>query len=91
MARRWQAVQVELLGGGGIVCDPPPGRVLVCPTGTTFDQLGLAVDLAFARWDLSHLRMVELSDGTMVMDEELAADTVSAPRLFRGRCISLRG
>jgi hypothetical protein len=79
MTRRWQAIRVELLRGRDVVCDPPPGRVLVCPPHTTFEQLGEAIDVALARWDLSHLRMFELSDGTSVVDDELAEEMVASP------------
>lgn len=76
MARRWQAIKVELLGGRGEGLELPPGRIMVCPPGTTFDQLGLAVDVALARWDLSHLRMFTLADGTRVVDEEMQDELV---------------
>lgn len=79
MPRRWQVIRVELLGGGGIDCDPPPGRVLICPPATTFAQLGHAIDAAFARWDLSHLCSFTLPDGTEVYDDELAAEMIPGP------------
>lgn len=79
MARRWQVIKVELVSGRGEVCHPPPGRVLVCPPGTTFADFGRAVDDAFARWDLSHLRMFTLADGTQVVDPELGEGIVSSP------------
>lgn len=66
MAGSWLQIRVELEGGGGIVCDPPPGRVLVVGPGHSFEQLAEAIDAAFARWDLSHLHAFELGDGRLI-------------------------
>ena len=79
MARRWQTVTVELVRGRGETFDPAPGRVMLLPPRTTFEQLGEAIDLAFARWDLSHLRMFVLAGGAIVCDEESAMDEFSRP------------
>ena len=48
---------------------PPPGRDLIVPPSTTFEQLGVAIDLALARWDLGHLRDFTLADGTRIIDD----------------------
>ncbi len=32
----------------------------------TFEQFARAIDAAFARWDLSHLREFELADGRLI-------------------------
>ncbi len=66
MARTWLRVRVDLLGGGGITCDPAPGRIFIVGPAHTFEQLAGAIDAAFARWDLSHLHVFELSDGRAV-------------------------
>jgi pRiA4b ORF-3-like protein len=66
MANEWLHVRVELLGGAGVVCDPPPGRVFVVGPQDTFGHLAEAIDLAFARWDLSHAHMFVLDDGSMI-------------------------
>lgn len=52
--------------------DPQPGRRFAVPPTCTFDEFGRAIYLAFARWDLSHLRQFTLEDGTLVVDEEMA-------------------
>ena len=70
MARRWQILTVELLFGLGQTFIPPPGRDLILPPSTTFEQLGLAIDRALGRWDLAHLREFTLADGTRITDEE---------------------
>ena len=79
MARRWQTVTVELVHGRGETLDRAPGRVMLLPPRTTFDQLGEAIDLAFARWDLAHPRLFVLQDGAVVCDEESALDELSDP------------
>lgn len=77
MARRWQIVRVELVGGRGERYDHPPGRVLILPPATTFAQFAEAIDTAFARWDRAHLCTFTLADGTTVCGEDLAADLAS--------------
>jgi hypothetical protein len=72
MARRWLGIRVDLIGGRRQMLDPRPGRIFAVPTNCTFDEFGRAIDLAFARWDLSHLRQFVLEDGTLVVDEETA-------------------
>lgn len=62
----WLKIQVELLGGRGMECDPPPGRILIVGPSHSFEQLAEAIDAAFARWDLSHLHEFELPDGRKV-------------------------
>jgi len=54
----------------GAYGSPPPGRDLIVPPSTTFEQLGLAIDRALGRWDLAHLREFTLADGTRITDEE---------------------
>jgi hypothetical protein len=66
VARTWLQIRVELLGGGGVECTPPPGRVFIVGPGHSFEQLAEAIDAAFARWDLSHLHEFELPDGRRV-------------------------
>jgi hypothetical protein len=67
---------VDLLGGGGIECDPTPGRVFIVGPGHTFEQFANAINTAFARWDLSHLHQFELNDGRLIgyPDDNFAPD-----------------
>ena len=74
MARRWQTISVHLLSGRGETLTHPPGRVFILPPRTTFAVLGRAIDIAFARWDFSHLREFTLGDGTRIVDDESAAE-----------------
>ena len=66
MARTWLQIRVDLLGGGGISCDPSPGRIFIVGPGHTFEQFAEAIDGAFARWDLSHLHSFELADSRLI-------------------------
>jgi hypothetical protein len=63
MPKGWVTIRVRLLGGAGIECEPPPGRIMLVGPRHTFADLAKAIDAAFARWDLSHLHMFELADG----------------------------
>lgn len=47
-------------------CDPSPGRIFIVGPRHTFEQLAEAIDVGFARWDLSHLHVFELADGRRV-------------------------
>jgi hypothetical protein len=78
MARTWLQIQVDLLGGGGIDCDPTPGRVFIVGPAHTFEQFAHAINAAFARWDLSHIHQFELADGRLIgyPDDTYAPDLV---------------
>jgi Plasmid pRiA4b ORF-3-like protein len=66
MARTWYLVQVELVRGPGVVCEPPPGRIFAVGPAHTFEQLAVAINAGFARWDLAHLHEFELADGRRI-------------------------
>ena len=78
MARTWLRIRVDLLGGGGIDCDPAPGRIFLVGPSHTFEQFAEAIDAAFARWDLSHLHNFELGDGRLIgyPDDSFAPELV---------------
>jgi hypothetical protein len=78
MARTWVAIRVELLSGIYAECDPAPGRVFIVGPRHTFQQLARAINVGFARWDLSHLYDFELADGNVVgfPDEDFGEDDV---------------
>jgi hypothetical protein len=59
-------IEVQLLSGRDIECDPPPGRVIAVGPKHTFSQLADTIDMAFARWELSHLHEFELADGRRI-------------------------
>jgi hypothetical protein len=62
----WMTVRVELVSGRGMDFDPPPGRDFVVGPNNTFGDLADAIDLHFARWDLSHLHVFRLEDGRQI-------------------------
>ena len=64
VARTWLSIRVELVSGRGELLWPRPGRILAAARSHSFAQLAEAIDLAFGRWDLSHLHMFTLTDGT---------------------------
>jgi hypothetical protein len=66
VARTWVQIRVDLLGGGGIDCDPSPGRVFIVGASHSFEVFAEAIDAAFARWDLSHLHSFDLADGRLI-------------------------
>ncbi|WFE53192.1 hypothetical protein [Micromonospora sp. WMMD1155] len=57
------SVCVELVTGRGRDWWPRPGRVFTAHRGHTFAELAEAIDVAFGRWDLAHLRMFVLPGG----------------------------
>jgi pRiA4b ORF-3-like protein len=69
---------VELLGGGGIDCDPPSGRVFIVGPSHTFEDFARVIDAAFARWDLSHLHAFELAGDRLIgyPDDDSAPEVV---------------
>ena len=70
MSARWLSIRVELVSGHRQTFAPRPGQVFAVPPSATFEDLGLAIDRAFGRWDLAHLRRFILTNGTEVSDPE---------------------
>ena len=62
----WYIIRVELLSGGGEKFDPPPGRDLLVSPNHTFRQLAELINVGFARWDLGHLYVFRMEDGTEI-------------------------
>jgi Plasmid pRiA4b ORF-3-like protein len=62
----WMTVRVELVSGGGADVDPAPGRVFLVGPNHTFGELANAINVHFARWDLSHLHEFRLEDGRRI-------------------------
>jgi hypothetical protein len=69
VARTWLSLTVELVEGGGFRFWPRPGRVFAVGRKHTFEQLALAIDVSFGRWDLSHLWQFELEGQVFVAPE----------------------
>jgi hypothetical protein len=71
VARTWLPVRVELVSGRGVDYWPRPGRIFAAARSQSFNQLATAIDAAFARWDLAHMHMFTLADGTQVTPLDL--------------------
>jgi hypothetical protein len=93
VARTWLSITVELVSGRGEEFWPRPGRIFAAARTHTFEQLGAAIDDAFARWDLAHLRLFTLADETPVCsfgiweeppDDAIDGDKVKLSRLALG-------
>ena len=59
----WLSIRIELVSGRGIELEHPPGRVMIASPRHSLAELAQAIDLAFARWDHSHLHAFELDGG----------------------------
>lgn len=59
-------VRVELVSGRVADLDQRPGRVFLVGPAHTFRELAEAINLHFARWDLSHLHEFTLADGRKI-------------------------
>ena len=68
MAReRWLSIKVELLSGRDLVLEHPPGRVMIVSPAHTLAELAEAIDVAFARWERSHLHEFRIGDDKRYM------------------------
>jgi hypothetical protein len=65
--RQWLTIRVLLVSGPEFEPEQPPGRIMLASTAHTFADLGAAIDVAFARWDHSHLHLFELESGASLM------------------------
>ncbi|MGH2554658.1 MAG: IS1096 element passenger TnpR family protein [Actinomycetota bacterium] len=83
----WYVIRVEVTSGRGERFNPPPGRDFLVSPQHTFRQLADAINAGFARWDLGHLYVFRLPDGSRVgtafedSSERAAARTKVAKRL----------
>lgn len=68
LARTWLSIAVELVSGAHVHdLWPRPGRLFIARRSHTFRQLADAINTAFSRWDLAHLHVFTLRDGTHVV------------------------
>ena len=59
---RWLAIRVVLTSGLGFEPDQPPGRRMLVSPDHTLAEFAEAIDVAFARWDHSHLHLFDFGD-----------------------------
>ena len=90
MVRGWFTIRVELLSGGGLTLRRPPGRELLVGPQHTLADVARATDLAFARWDLSHLHEFTFPDGRRygIPDDEYGQEILDCARVQAGRVVS---
>ena len=70
MARTWLSIRVELVEGRAEALWPRPGRVFAAARSHSFADLAAAADVAFARWDRSHLHLFDRGDGRLLASPE---------------------
>jgi hypothetical protein len=89
---RWLSIMVELLSGRGLVLEHPPGRMMIASPRRTLAELAEAIDVAFARWDHSHLHVFEFGDGRRFMlgGSEFEPEVVDSTGVTLG-ALGLRG
>jgi hypothetical protein len=61
-SRPWLTIKVELVSGRGEPLEQTPGRTMLASPSHTLEQLAEAIDVAFARWDRSHLHEFEIGE-----------------------------
>jgi hypothetical protein len=70
-------IKVVLVSGRAEDLEQPPGRVMLASKDHSLAELAEAIDVAFGRWDLSHLHMFRLPNGLALAseDDEIDAET----------------
>jgi hypothetical protein len=73
----WLKIKVVLVSGRGEEFEAPPGRVMLVSANHSLAELADAIDLAFARWGISHLHIFTLPNGLALAseDDEMEAET----------------
>jgi hypothetical protein len=67
-------IKVMLVSGRAEEFEAPPGRVMLVSANHSLADLAEAIDLAFARWDISHLHMFTLPNGLALASEDDEVD-----------------
>ena len=90
-AQPWLKIKVVLLSGRGEELEAPPGRVMLVSDNHSLASLAEAIDLAFGRWDMSHLHMFTLPNGMALasQDDEMDAEVGATTSNTRLRSIGL--
>lgn len=78
------SIEVQLVTGRGRNWWPRPGRVFTAGPRHTFAELAEAIDVAFGRWDLAHLRMFVLP-GEIELSWSAWRDGPASPGTLDGR------
>ncbi|HEY9286852.1 MAG TPA: hypothetical protein VIT43_02395 [Candidatus Dormibacteraeota bacterium] len=80
----WLAIKVVLASGLGFHPDQPPGRRMLVSPDHTLAEFAEAIDVAFARWDHSHLHLFDFGDAGRFMlggdeEDEAVRDSSTTP------------
>jgi hypothetical protein len=70
----WMTIRVVLAGQGEQELAQPPGRLLLVHADHSFSDLGEAIDVALARWDLTPLHQFEVEGRVLVSPDAGDAD-----------------
>jgi hypothetical protein len=82
---RWLSIRVELVSGPTEDPGAPPGRIMIASPKHTLSDFADAINLAFARWDLSHVHMFEFGDDRYMPDgDELEDDFLDSAGVTLG-------
>jgi hypothetical protein len=84
-------IKVVLTSGCGMGLDPAPGRVFLVPAATTLQDLAEAIDVAFARWDRSHLYVFDLPDGRQYFPDEESVAEMGGTSVAGAACLANLG
>ncbi|HTE83914.1 MAG TPA: hypothetical protein VK821_04210 [Dehalococcoidia bacterium] len=81
---RWLAIKVVLTSGLGFHPDQAPGRRMLVSPDHTLAEFAEAIDVAFARWDHSHLHLFDFGDAGRFMlggdeEDEAVGDSSTTP------------
>ena len=81
---RWLAIKVVLTSGLGFHPDQPPGRRMLVSPDHTLAEFAEAIDVAFARWDHSHLHLFDFGHAGRFMlggdeEDEAVGDSSATP------------
>lgn len=87
----WLGIKVALVSGPNFHPEEPPGRRMLVSPDHTLADFAEAVDVAFARWDHSHLHIFDFGDAGSFMfggneEDETVGDSSATPmRLLKLR------
>jgi len=89
----WLSIRVVLRSGGGLVLEHAPGRVMIASPRHSLAELAESIDLAFARWDRSHLHLFEFGDVRRYMlgGSELEPEVIDSTGTRLGTLDLVRG
>ena len=90
-SRSWLGIKVALVSGPNFYPKQPPGRRMLVSPNHTLAAFAEAIDVAFARWDQSHLHLFDLGEeGTYMPGGDEGDDSVGDSERTVWRSLKLR-